>query len=617
MSPGHQMQERGARAVLIDSLPGLMILAAILAAALKANDGVLRGEMVDPDSYMVLVRLKAVLAQGGWNGGFFPRDNAPFGMVLHWTKSYDLIFLALAAPFALFASWDTAIAIVAPAIGPLCIVSLILLTIWASAPVAGTAERRFIGMVLALAPLLINYGMAGNATHHIAIVAGWAAFMGYALRVAALRRGTRDGAAAGITAALALWLSVECILPVALGIALMGLAWIRDGEPLRRPNLVFAAVFLAAIWVLLAFDPPYDGFLHPRPDRLSIVYAVFAALLALLWVTISFARQMPEAWRGRLIVAVAGSAVSAAVLWLLFPHLFDPKQATFGELGGEFWSNVEEMAPAFAELHLGVMHMGAPAIGLLSAIGFVWVRRGRERVHWTLLALMLLALIVPGVLHVRFAIYPQVLAALPTACFLAQLGPIMDRIAPERLRLIGRSFTIALVAVSPLLTTVLVSKAMGVPKSVAMEDCAVRPAAPALNDPAFMGGRDLIIMTHPNQAPDTLYWTGHRVVAGLYHLNVEGLSDAMGFVTAKDDAKARAILTRRGVGFVMVCGAKPQADDGKKPDEAQLFARLRKGSGPDWLKAQPWPPGIATDLKLFRVRPQQRAISMDRESPIH
>ncbi|MGQ0676635.1 MAG: hypothetical protein ACT4N4_11195, partial [Rhodospirillales bacterium] len=268
----------GLRALALDALPGLFVLAVLLTAQLIASPGVWRGELVDPDSYMVVSRLRQVLADGGWSGGLFPRDNAPYGMVLHWTKSYDLIFLALAAPIAAVAGWNAALAAVAAIIGPLSIVALILAAIWAAAPVLDTPGRRFLAILLALAPTAINYGAPGSATHHIPIVVGWALFMGFALRVA-MRPNEARGIGAGLGAALALWLSTECIPGVMLGIATMGLAWVRDGAPHRRPNLAFAATFAAAMVALLHVDPPYGGRLAPVADRRSVVYAAFALLL--------------------------------------------------------------------------------------------------------------------------------------------------------------------------------------------------------------------------------------------------------------------------------------------------------------------------------------------------
>jgi hypothetical protein len=590
----------GFRALALDALPGLFVLSAILAAQLAASPGVWRGEMVDPDSYMVLARLKQVLADGGWSGGLFPRDNAPYGMVLHWSKAYDLIFLALAAPIAALAGWNAALAAVAAVIGPLGIVALILAAAWAAAPVLETPGRRFLAMVLALAPTVVNYGTPGSATHHIPIVVGWVAFMGFALRVAA-RPDQARGIGAGVAAAAALWLSTECIPGVMLGISTMGLAWVREGGAHRRPNLVFAAAFAALTIALLQFDPPYGGRLAPVADRLSVVYAAFALLLLLLWLALALAPQRAGAWPARLAVAAIGSALSAFLLWFLFPHLLAPETAVFGpELGPRFWGLIDEMRPSYRDLHTLLLLMGGPAIGLAAATAFAWARPGAGRWAWAWLALMQAALMVPGLLHARFAVYPQVLGALPTAALLAGIGPLLERLSAPSLRLPVRALAIALIVVGPLLAAGLAGKERAPARPVA-GNCSVRGVAAALDDPGFMGGTNLILLTHPDQAPETLYWTGHRVVAGLYHLNVDGLSDAVAVATARDDAKAREILERRGVAYVLVCAAAPPPGTGR--DEAQLFHRLERGAAPEWLEARPWPAPIKSGLRLYRVLP--------------
>jgi hypothetical protein len=386
-----------------------------------------------------------------------------------------------------------------------------------------------------------------------------------------------------------------------LGVATMGLAWVRDGNAHRRPNLVFAAAFAALTVALLQFDPPYGGRLAPVADRLSVVYAVFALLLLLLWMALALAPQRAGAWPARLAVAATGSAGSAYLLWFLFPHLLEPEAAVFGgELGARFWGLIDEMRPSYRDLRTLLLLMGGPAIGLAAAIGFAATARGRERWAWAWLAAMQALLTVPGLLHARFAVYPQVLGALPTAALLAGIAPVMERLPVPALRLPAHAAAIALVVVSPLIAAGLAGKAEA-PAEAAAGNCAVRAAAPALDDPGFMGGSNLILLTHPDQAPEVLYWTGHRVVAGLYHLNVDGLTDAVAVATARDDAKAREILQRRGVAYVLVCAAQPPP--GARRDEAQLFHRLERGQAPDWLKLQPWPGPIGSDLRLYRVRP--------------
>ena len=590
------------------AVPGLL-LAALMATAILVfqNPQVLRGELIDTDSYLHVVRLRSFLADGGWHGGFFLRDNAPFGLVLHWTKAYDLIFLALATPVAAIAGWDAALALVPPAVGPLATCALILAGVWAAAPVfsRSRAERRLVGIALALAPMLIFEGSVGDADHHVMVVAAWVLFMGFALRMA-MGGGLRQGLWAGLAAALALWISVECILGVLLGIAFMGIAWVREGGRLRRASLAFAGAFAVGVAALLAFDPPYGGRLQAEAGRISILYVTFAGLLALLWIALTLAPQEPRAWRARLAVAGAGAVLSGLCLAALFPGVLTPEHAVYGsDAELRLWDEVNEMQPAFRHANIGGLTMGGPAIGLVVAVALAWRKqRTAAGSAWAIFALMLALLSAVALRHVRFALYPEALAAVPIAVLLTGVEPLVDRVAPDSLRHFGRVFVGMVVLAGP--TFVASALAAAVPETQQDDAfCAVSPVASALNDPRFMGGADLIIMTQPIEAAQVLYWTGHRVVDAPFHTNVEGIygitHDLIQFMTSRDDAAARAVVARRGIAFVMFCPGDRTGADAGDPGGSQLYTRLLKGDVPGWLSPQPWPAGIASDLRLFRV----------------
>ena len=596
------------------AVPGLLVTAIMAAAVLfMFNPQVLRGDLVDGDSYIHIVRLRSVLTDGSWHGGFFARNNAPFGMAMHWTKAYDLILLALAAPLAAFAGWNGALVWVAPAVGPLATIALILAGVWAARPVCCKAEQRLIGIVLALAPMVLVFGKIGDADHHVMVVAAWLLFMGFALRVTLMPGALRHGVMSGLSAAFALWLSVECILGVGLGIALMGLAWVREGAGLTRTSLGFAATYVLAVVTLLAFDPPYGGWLKAEAGRISILYVAFGGLLALLWAALALAPQDPRAWRTRLAVASTGAVLCGICLAVLFPGVLAPEHAVFGgdsEL--QFWDESDEMQPTFRTLGDGVLFASAPAIGVVVAAILSWrERRIAAGPAWAMFALMLALLLGPGLRHVRFMIYPEVFAALPIAVLPARLDPLVDRVAPLALRLLGCAFAAMIVLMGSIFLARLPGAATPEAKRQTI-DCAVRSVAAALNDGGFMGGSDLIIMTQTTQAAEVLYWTGHRVVDAPFHTNVEGIyaitHDLIEFMTSRDDTASREIVARRGISFVMLCPIERTGADPIDPDGRKLYMRLLNGDVPGWLVAQPWPAGVTSDLRLFRVAsPGERA----------
>lgn len=587
---------------LAAALPGLIVAGALLVLLLlTVHQGALRGELNDPDSYMQIVHLRHALEHGIWSGGPLPRDNAPYGMVLHWSKAYDLLVLAVAAPLAALTGWSAAVAIIAPLLGPLWTAILIAVGVWAAAPVCTRGERAWVGIALAVSPIAFVWGVFGNADHHIPVLTAWTALMGFALRIAAGEAGARDGLGAGLSAAAALWLNVDSILPVCLGLAVMGVAWIRDGAPRRTANLTAAAVFAIALAGALAADPPLAGRAAAHLDRLSIVYVVFALLFAALWFAIGLAPQRPGAWRARLAVGAAGALACAVALALIFPQILAPERSVFVDIDGpNLWDAVAEMLPAFRTPANGVLFMGGPILGFAAAAAFAWSARGSRAFPGWLLFVGVLALAGAGGLYrTRFAIFPEALAALPLGIMVGRLGRAVVRRFPSASgwlwgALLGGPLLIAPVLGSALLRSGDKGAAQAAPA------CAIPAVADALNDASFMGGRDNIIMTHPNDAPALLYWTGHRTVAGPYHRNRQGIADVGAFMTSRDDGAARAIAARRGIGYVLICPGRatdwPPVGDGRA-----LVERLAAGRVPAWLAARPWPAGVRSDLRLFRV----------------
>jgi len=182
---------------------------------------------------------------------------------------------------------------------------------------------------------------------------------------------------------------------------------------------------------------------------------------------------------------------------------------------------------------------------------------------------------------------------------LSRVGPLVVRRIPAATSRIWGVLLGGLVVVSPFVAAAMLRAAPDGARP-AGPDCAIPAVAAALDDPAFMGGRDRIIMSHPNDAPMLLYWTGNRTVAGPYHRNVQGLADVARFMTSRDGRGAREIAARRGISHVLICPGRALAWPPLGAGDT-LFERLAAGRPPGWLAAQPWPRGVTTGLRLFRV----------------
>src|SRR5262245_48960065 len=195
----------------------------------------------DPDSLMRLARIRYVLATHSWHGGFFPRENAPYGTVLHWTMLFDLPIIALTALASLFIPFERALHLAGTITGPIFDYGVLLAAWWLPAPVLTPPARQFACYVVLLSPSLIAYSAVGRANYHVALVLLALVLAGFVVRVWHNPKRIWPAVAGGITAGFCLWLSPELlvvgVIPAVLTLALL---WVRDGDERLAQNFAFA-----------------------------------------------------------------------------------------------------------------------------------------------------------------------------------------------------------------------------------------------------------------------------------------------------------------------------------------------------------------------------------------
>jgi asparagine N-glycosylation enzyme membrane subunit Stt3 len=599
--------------MLIAAWPGLLLAAiALIRMALTQPADILAGDLYDTDSFTHISRLREILASGDWHQGFFPRDNAPYGMVLHWTMPYDVFCLAIAAPLAAVTGWHQALQILAAGIGPVNIGLLVLAAVFAARPICDCRGRQIVGLTVAAAPIVLQYGQAGDADHHIFIAALWVLALGLLLR---LIRGEDRGRLAivtGLMVALCLWTAVECILVIVLGLGLLGLAWITAGRPLRAASLRTAAALAAGMVAALLIDPPYGGWLRPDLDRLSIVYVTFALFFLLLCLLLAAMPQSPERWPSRLVAGFGGACVAAALLARLFAGILSPERTVFIKDATPDWTaTIGEMLPAYHDLRDLVAVCAIPAIGLLYALSMSWRHRGgRLGGNWLAYAVFLLPILAFGLLHIRFMGYPEIAAAPAFAIFIGSLRPSLRRFAPNVHGAVELLVAVALLLLLPAAGSLMRGGVSSEPSAATgaavAGDCRLRLVASVLQDTGFMAGGRQVLMTNLNLAPEVIYWTDHDVVAGPYHRNVDGIRDEFAFFMSRDDQTAIALLRRRGITHILICPVElrqqlPARTGTGAGAPRNLAERLIDGPAPDWLTLQPWPAGIVSQIRLYRM----------------
>ena len=550
------------------------------------------GIVLDTDGYVHLLRLRSIIEHGGWNQGFIERDNAPWGFHMHWSKPFDLIILAVAAPFLIIGyDSDQILLLVGGFSGPVFLVALGMTLLWAVKPVLCPNGRLAFAALFGTSIALFSYGSIGRVDHHILSLIPVAAALGGVIRQGFARHPKLHPSTyslfTGLCCAVALWISVETTAAITL---VLGLAFlIRVEESGRRPLWPIGVALPISSGLFILIDPPSTGFLAPDIDRISIVSVGYGvALLCSMIVTDLLVQHLPRGWSLRFLVLLSGTASASS--WLMtFPAVIAGPESIMGpELTRIWWNNIQELQPirqtADFSAYVGLSSLAA--VGCLTGAGI----SAKHRKLFLYAAAASLATTVLALNHIRFYTYSVTTGAIICALLIGRLSVVRRCRSP-------------IMVVNGLIVLIIANMAMVVapaiifPKTKNMVACDILSIVPFLE--TLNAGSPDIIMTTPGYAPEILWRTHHGTVAGPYQRNIEGLRDVYQFFGSADDDEAKAIMSRRGSHYVLVCADRNLADDGRHG--LALLEKLRNGNEPRWLDEIPLSEATLSGFRLYRV----------------
>ncbi len=520
-------------------------------SSLRTLDPVLRGDLVNPDSYMRLVRLEDGL-RAGHVGYTVAADGSGAGTVLHWSHLLDSLLVLLALPLRLGLDWHRALFVAACLCGPISVWLLGAALAWAAAPLADRGFLWAAPLVAGLSAPVMTYGALGVAHHHVLLVAGSVFVAGCMGRAAAGDR--LAGWRGGVAAAAAIWLTPETMPAILAALALPAL---HAGRPAARAALALGGLGFAGL-LLLAWlvDPPALRW-APEVDRLSVVYlGLGAAVAAGGWAIWAIPRLLPAA-----LVAAGclGAWLAAFPALLRGPEgMMDPATAT------AFFGNIAEMQPVdnLGEAALFLLP-GLVTAALLGAIA--WRRRS---LAWAYAALVCVVAVGLSAWHVRFAAFPAACTAAAMPVLLTSASRLR-RVAWRPAARLGTFFGCVLLPVLP-------AFAGALPSGRVTYTCPVR-AAEALLAP--LAGT--VVLTGVNDVPELLYRTPIRTVGSLYHRNAVAylrLRDA--WDSPPSDTVPAAVRATEAA-YILIC---PSRAPPPAPGPADtLWDRLRADRPPPWL----------------------------------
>ncbi|ABQ31738.1 hypothetical protein [Acidiphilium cryptum] len=588
MKAAGRLQDRRATLSAATCTALALVAAAItILASARTIPAVLHGTLFDPDSYMRLVRIRQGFAAGHLVN-IVLGDDSGHPLVVEWSRLFDAVIVALAAPLAPFIGWTRALFAAGVATGPLSAGLLAVGLAFAASPLTG---GRWIWAPAIIAPLLPgirSFNVVGIVHYHIAQVALTAIAIGCTLRAGAGDR--RMAWAAGLWGGLAIWMMPETMPFVVLGFGALGYLWLfrRLGFILVRIGAGFAATLWFALWI----DPPHGGMLTPEIDRLSIVYAMLGLAIATSCVGLAWLdRYAPETRRASL--GLIGATCVFAVWLAAYPEVaLGPYGLIPAKAMHIFFGSINEDQPTDT-LALAASRLGPALLGL----GYILHRFWRCRHLPAFAGIWLIAavgLTLAAGLTARMMIFQQYPAAFAAGLAPVALHDISARFASTPRR--AATLRLGLVWL-PVVLAYVPALALAAGRSATpgnQERCSLR-AASALLAPAT--GR--IVLTDPSLVPELLYRTRVIGVGSLYHHGLRAfMRDWKAWRTPAGVAEPAAVRST-GAAFVLFCradGAHSALGHGAAADA--LWPLLTSGQTPSWLQ----PLGHAGGYRLYRIR---------------
>ncbi|HET9147169.1 MAG TPA: hypothetical protein VFN77_03900 [Acetobacteraceae bacterium] len=551
---------------------------------------VLHGGLIDPDSYMRLLRIQQGLSQGHLVN-MVRRDDSGTPIIIEWSRLFDAALVALATPLAPFLGWHRALFASGVASGPLGAGLLGAALAFAAAPLS---ERRFMWMapvIGLLLPGIRGYASFGIIHYHLVMLAAAAMTAGFALRA---RHGSRRmGLAAGMAGGFAIWIMPET-MPFVL-FAFIGLGWRWLHRPIGPAMAWLGAGFAGVLALGTAIDPPHGGFFAPEIDRISIIYLLLG--LAVLGVTALLARldRLEFSHGRRNLLGILAALIGFAAWLARYPQLaIGPYALMTPREMRQFFGAMAETQPVHGAEEAFLL-LGPGAAALVYCLHRAWRMRNTPQEAGACVIAAAAGLFGLA-LTARFVIFQQFPAGFAAALLPVALSDASRRLAARPARAaaarIGMIFTCLIAPYTPSIAMAAVHAPR---RDAKLPSCAMRHIAPLL---APTSGQ--VVLARMGETPELLYRSRIITVGSLYQHGIPAyLRARAAWRSPVKSYPSPAVIATRAR-FVLFCPARHYAPVKGAPKNS-LWNELSRNRPPAWLKQTG--ADKSTGFRLYRISP--------------
>ncbi len=154
-----------------------------IVGSLQFFESVRNGILADPDGYMRLVRIELLWQTGAWFDANFPRIDPPQGLVLHWTRPFDVLLISgawLASPLLGF---ETALYWWGALLNPILFIVALIAMVWAARPFLSNSALCILAFMIAVQPAVASRFVTAQPDHHGVLILLFILLVGAIIRL--------------------------------------------------------------------------------------------------------------------------------------------------------------------------------------------------------------------------------------------------------------------------------------------------------------------------------------------------------------------------------------------------------------------------------------------------
>lgn len=577
--------------------PEVVLVWLLVAAAYVAADwaDIFIRKFHDPDDQLRLVQVRDLLAGQNWFDLHQYRIAvSDGGVAMHWSRLVDapiVAIIALLTPILGPAQAELAALVLMPALTLLAVMAVVG---WMAARTLSRSEGTMALVAIAFATPVMAQLTPLRIDHH-----GWQIALALGAVAAFLVNDERRGGLA-TGAALATWMAISLEgLPFSALLIAITAAWaLADGAKTARLAAIMQSLAVTSAAVFLLTRGVVD--LANHCDAIAPVHlAIFG------WGALAISLPIHLRPGGR-IALLAGLGVAGAgavtIVALAAPQCTTGTFDMIDPVVRRYWlDNVLEGMPLWqTQPALMAQYCIPPLIGIWCSVSLARRTEGEMRNWWLFYASILACATAVAFMVSRSASISGALTLLPLGWRFSQWLNGLKRPPNPFLRvgeLVGVAvlmFCVAMPAVPVLaVQSVFDAELRKNAKTSSGITCPADRASGVLNGlPA--GG----ILAPLDYGPSVLLHSNRTVLATGHHRGAGAMRDVIDAFTGSPE-RARAIMARRGLRYVLICPKVPEIQLYRKSAPKGFAADILAGQVPGWLRPVALPE--ASRLKLWAL----------------